>query len=321
MLDSVRKFAIEFFGHDQKKHDNRKWETGSLNQIRNRPKRLSRKDKTKMRYRIEKPDYYLKAIRPHQDSNVIKTKESKSRIGGYSNRSSNIEKKNKLSLIFRSLKSIFSNEEVHLRDVQNVCGNINKKVIPTGDDKYCNNVRNKIEKSDAFKWKINELKYDKVQLNKLKRLSDNSELRSRNYRYGRNVFDDKVKLLELENKKLKKELSDRELEVIALKRRLRFSIEKNKLLLSDSYLASLSADVIDSDLKPLDNFKENESRDIKETQHFGASPSIEFSSKDDASIRNNRFFREEELGSLDLDEEKNKSFSPIRIDYSRYSNP
>lgn len=259
-------------------YDRRKKEHGNLNEInyqRRTPSsvrrhRLNRKTWNKYRVPLEKPENPLL---------------SKFNIG------------NSLNHFIKNLKFIFSNDAENITNMRVACENfslLSNNPNDIHDNNYANRsriIRERIKQSRSFKKKLAERDYDRRQLSALKR---SLLKKDRNYPYSLtscNDFqlnNDKILLLQRQNKRLKKELLERESELRILKKEIRFLQKNSKIMNRDAILNLLSAD-------------SNEINKIYEAEHNANR------GRPIDKIKDN------------IIEERSRSFSPVQVDYSQYS--
>ncbi|CAL9734024.1 hypothetical protein MOSE0_D02828 [Monosporozyma servazzii] len=194
----------------------------------------------------------------------------------------------------QKLKLIFSNDTENITNMRVACEDfslLSNNPRHTNDHLNRNKIiRERIRQSRSFKKKLAERDYDKRQLDILKRSSlgkGNNPITSTTNN-NTQLNNDKMVLLERQNKRLRKELLQRESELRILKKELRFLKVNKDLMKRDEILNLLSADSNTID-KIYD--KENISNN---SNHY-----------------NNR-----EPNPV---EEQSRSFSPVQIDYSQYS--
>lgn len=273
-----RLFDKLFKTSDDTTYDRRKKEYGNLNEInyqRRTPSsvrrhRLNRKSWNKYRVPLEKPENPLL---------------SKFNIG------------NSLNHFIKNLKFIFSNDAENITNMRVACENfslLSNNPNDIHDNNYANRsriIRERIKQSRSFKKKLAERDYDRRQLSALKR---SLLKKDRNYPYSLtscNDFqlnNDKILLLQRQNKRLKKELLDRESELRILKKEVRFLQKNSKIMNRDAILNLLSAD-------------SNEINKIYEAEHNANR------GRPIDKIKDN------------IIEERSRSFSPVQVDYSQYS--
>lgn len=273
-----RLFDKLFKTSDDTTYDRRKKEYSNLNEInyqRRTPSsvrrhRLNRKSWNKYRVPLEKPENPLL---------------SKFNIG------------NSLNHFIKNLKFIFSNDAENITNMRVACENfslLSNNPNDINDNNYANRsriIRERIKQSRSFKKKLAERDYDRRQLSALKR---SLLKKDRNYPYSLtncNDFqlnNDKILLLQRQNKRLKKELLERESELRILKKEIRFLQKNSKIMNRDAILNLLSAD-------------SNDINKIYEAEHNANR------GRPIDKIKDN------------IIEERSRSFSPVQVDYSQYS--
>lgn len=194
----------------------------------------------------------------------------------------------------QKLKLIFSNDTENITNMRVACEDFS---LLSNNPRHINDhlnrnkiIRERIRQSRSFKKKLAERDYDKRQLDILKRSSlgkGNNPITSTTNN-NTQLNNDKMVLLERQNKRLRKELLQRESELRILKKELRFLKVNKDLMKRDEILNLLSADSNTID-KIYD--KENISN-------------------------NSNYYNDREANPV---EEQSRSFSPVQIDYSQYS--
>lgn len=160
----------------------------------------------------------------------------------------------KLPSIKDYIHSVFSNDTETITHLQRSCEDITLQIRNSSRGRYNEHalLRQRIEQSKAFKTKVNELKYDKEQLEKLRR----SRKMAPNGCLGdelspKTIEDDRIFLLKNENRLLKRDLESTKNELDITKKRLEFTLDKNtkyakeisdlKIQLNDYKLMKLAA--------------------------------------------------------------------------------
>lgn len=294
-FESVRRLYQDFFksgnNNDRNGCDKRKREYGNLNDVRNRrirtnvPQRQRMHRKSLNKYR-DYNDNYLSNQR-HKNTVSSTNVPSKGRITRVQNQVSNL---------IRGLKMFFSNDTENISNMRVACENFSLLSGRNNPNSYHDRnsmIRDRIQKSRSFKKKLAERDYDKRQLEILKQSPVQIKKRQPYFNNENNnniqLNNDKVLLLQRQNRRLRKELLERESEIRILKKELRFLKENENLMNKDEILNLLSADS-----HTIENFQDNNSKN------------------DNFNMRNDQ-------DKFDELEERSRSFSPVRIDYSQYS--
>lgn len=200
---------------------------------------------------------------------------------------------NSLNHIAKNLRFIFSNDTENITNMRVACENfslLSNNPNDIHDSNYFNRnkiIRDRIRQSRSFKKKLAERDYDRRQLNVLKRSLLKKE-RDQPYSYtdfnDSQLNNDKVLLLQRQNKRLKKELLQRESELRILKKELRFLQKHSNFINRD------------------------------------AIPNLLSSSPDDINkIYETNYSVDKDYPMDNIIEERSKSFSPVQVDYSQYS--
>lgn len=306
--DVIRKWQDKLFSPltDQ---DTRKKEYGNLNDIKYKAQRrnsvrrhrMKTKNWNKYRQNLLTPsktmDMQGKSIRQSHPSSRFVT----------SSLFKNLRIINSWNRLMRNLKSMFCNDMENITNMRVACEDFNLlSNNPRYSNKYVNRnkiIRDRIGQSRSFKKKLAEREYDKRQLEILK--SNRSNTTSTNIVHndkndennkpfssienGNELNNDKILLLQRQNKRLRKELLERESELRLLKKELKFRKRHEDLLKRDEILNLLSADS--------NTINKLYDKEVK-TSAVGST-----TNHTDGNI---------------LDE-RSRSFSPIRIDFSQYS--
>ncbi|CCD24327.1 Nbp1p NDAI_0D00130 [Naumovozyma dairenensis CBS 421] len=233
--------------------------------------------------------------------------------------------KNKGSTFLASLKRVFSSEEEDLLKLKETCDNITK-IIPhnkhlRSDEQSI--IRNRVVQSEAFKRKLKEIQYDKTLLQQLqgtKLVDDISTKKNYNKNVSGNISDDRVFLLVEKNRELNQTLNETTKELNIIKKNLRFANEKIRLL--QSLLSDVDDDHVIWDKKRdvTDNYPKLTSR--KENADATARGRNEnqrrYNNLSDNKIYKNDF--DSFPHSVNETQKRNNdSLSPIRIDFTKYS--
>lgn len=265
--------------------DKRKREYGDLNDIKYRTGRSN----SVKRHHLNK-----KNVNKYRNS-PRNTKSTRTAM--HMNNNNNKLKHSWWKPFIQNLKLIFSNDTENITNMRVACEDFS---LLSNNPRHANDhlnrnkiIRERIRQSRSFKKKLAERDYDKRQLDILKRssLSKGSNLIATTTSPKNNntqLNNDRMVLLERQNKRLRKELLQRESELRILKKELRFLKANNSLLKRDEILNLLSADSNTID-KIYD--KENVSH-------------------------NSNYYNDREHNPV---EEQSRSFSPVQIDYSQYS--
>ncbi|KAK5773637.1 hypothetical protein RI543_005159 [Arxiozyma heterogenica] len=200
---------------------------------------------------------------------------------------------NSLNHFVKNLKFIFSNDAENITNMRVACENfslLSNNSNAIHDSSYINRnkiIRERIRQSRSFKKKLAERDYDRRQLNALKRSLLRKE-KDQSYSYASfndsELNNDKILLLQRQNKRLKKELLQRESELRILKKELKF-LQKHTNFINRDTIPSIP------------NTNSNDINKMYKTNH-----NIDKYYPIDNII-----------------EERSKSFSPVQVDYSQYS--
>ncbi|CCF55743.1 hypothetical protein KAFR_0A03080 [Kazachstania africana CBS 2517] len=307
MMKSIQAFVNDFF-HNAENEDERGRQARRSSVVHNDMGMRIRKKSNKIRNAHK--------LRPKEHGNRIGKISGASRNVALSKRYTNKSQRS-FSTFFKFIKSMFSNDEQNLRRLKNECSNIyvNSPNLESKTNEEYRKIKNRIESSDAFKRKLNELKYDRTQIEKIRkttRLNKHARSPRKN-----GVLDDRLKLLNKEVQDLKRRLHDKSVELELVDARLDTALKDNK------WLRSRIADM---------ELTEEKGSNI--SQH--KMPHISTSFKDSLQYSSPTKFKRYDSNILESDEIKDilkqygddkdynsdddtGSLSPIRIDYSKYS--
>lgn len=225
----------------------------------------------------------------------------------------------KIPNLTKYLFSIFSNNDETISKLRKSCYNmsINGRYssFNCGDEYF--NIKKRIENSEAFRSKLSELKYDKEQIQKLRRSQDfKSKIFLHENVCAKSIEDDKIFLLKNENRLLKRDLEATLSELNIAKRRLHFTLDQNKRLMKDMDILKIQLN--DYELREGKTKITNENVNVNANANGLSSPS---SLK--PTYRKQRKKHNFNINSLNddifRDVDNFDNLSPIRVDYSRYS--
>lgn len=344
----MQNFVGEFFGGNQTAgggpiaNDPRKKDYGDLDEIKymnNDMDSARRQAATRTRERARARLGARSKIRGHADlaghgSSRMLKRERTLRVNDRVRKTPSM-KTGRISSIWKSLKTVFSNEDQDLNLMQRACGNVNV-MIPqskrlSGPDER-RRMKERFSRSEAFKRKLLEIKYDDKLLDQLRR--GRSHLRKENVAFpvGQNIADDQVVLLQRKIVDLETRLKNTFKDLQITHKKLKFAQEKNTLLESLLDDANIDSEYVKS------------RRDIKNIQKENLKPETELPPSPRRTV--NPLFTSspmrkpsadhhgEEMGTTDtyynkypkipeteilVKGQRTHSLSPIRIDYSKYS--
>lgn len=345
MLESVRGFVGEILGYQSA--DPRKKEYGNLDDIRNENNQDARSSHTRSdRNRLRRKRAIAsngnsagnrKYVRPQNNNRVSKVRDRSTRTG-----------RGTFSKLMNSIKDVFSTEDQDLNLMQQACGNTNAMLPlaarrgPNQGSEGRKRLRDRILRSEAFKRKLLEIKYDDRMLEQVRRGRSASAGR-RSVNDGLYDFQplrgDKVVLLQRKLEELDSKVQDMDKELQITQKKLKFAQEKNTLLESLLDDANIDSEYVKSrrdiknlqkeNLKPEAELPPSPRRSINPL--FTSSPMRKPSSaqeqeqeqgqeqrKDPQQNFYNKYPRIPETELL-VQERDRTSLSPIRIDYSKYS--
>lgn len=347
MLESVQNFVGQVFGGTQTgdgdtiANDPRKKDYGDLDDIKymNDDMNSSRRQAaTRTRERAKARLGARSKIRGnadlagHGNSRMLKrerTVRSNDRVRKKPNM-----KRGRISSIWQSLKTVFSNEDQDLNLMQRACGNVNV-MIPqskslSGPDER-RRMKERFSRSEAFKRKLLEIKYDDKLLDQLRRGRSHLKKGNMGLPQGQTITDDQVVLLQRKLVDLETRLKNMFKDLQITHKKLKFAQEKNILLESLLDDANIDSEYVKS------------RRDIKNIQKENLKPETELPPSPRRTVnplftsspmRKPSVDHGEELGTTDsyynkypkipeteilVKGQRTHSLSPIRIDYSKYS--
>lgn len=340
MLESVRGFIGEILGY--KAADPRKKEYGSLDDIRSRSQVRSDRNKLRRKKAIAGNGYSTnnrRYMRPQDNKRVSKMKGSANKTGP-----------GRLARVMKSIKNVFSTEDQDLDLMQRACGNTNA-MLPSAARRGTHHeerkrLRDRIVKSDAFKRKLLEIKYDDRMLEEIRRGRSVSRSGSGNRRIigeesqdSQPLQDDKMVLLQKRLQELESKVQDMDKDLQISQKRLKFAQEKNALLESLLDDANIDGEYVKSrrDIKNLQRENLKPESELPPSPRRTVNPlftSSPMRSKPSSSVQDNDNNEQNAHGptqdfyskypkipetELLVQERNRNSLSPIRIDYSKYS--
>lgn len=219
MLESVRGFIGDILGYQAT--DPRKKEYGSLDDVRTSNRQggsgsHARLDRNRLRRRraiASNGDSAnsRKYVRPQDGNRVNKMRNPSARTGPGT-----------LSKLMKSIKNVFSTEDQDLTLMQQACGNTNAMLPPAArrgahqGAEGRKKLRDRIVRSEAFKRKLLEIKYDDRMLEQVRRGRSVSGSRRRigeGYQGIEPLQDDKVGLLQRKLQELDSKVQDMDKEL------------------------------------------------------------------------------------------------------------
>lgn len=324
MLESVQRFIGDVLGYGAS--DPRKAEYGTLDDIKlNRDTGYGRADRTRLRRR--------RAVAGNGVDTKINKQRAKSK-DRVRKPSTTRREPGKMRKLLHSLKNVFSTEEQDLDLMQRACGNTNAMLPasarkgPRSGPEERRKLRDRIVRSDAFKRKLLEIKYDDHMLEQLRRGRSKSRGASA---VTEPLEEDRVLLLQKQLQEMRAKLQGTEKELQITQKKLKFAQEKNTLLESLLDDANIDSEYVKS------------RRDIKNLQRENLKPDAELPPSPRRSV--NPLFTSSPVrnpsSAVHHEQEASKNFyskypkipeteslvqgrsrtslSPIRIDYSKYS--
>lgn len=342
MLESVRGFIGEILGYEAS--DPRKKEYGSLDEVRQAGNGgHARSDRNRLRRRrvIASNDDLAnntKYVRPQNKNRVSKRRNYSAKNG-----------RSTFGKLMSSIKKVFSTEDQDLNLMQQACGNANAMLPaaarrssqkgPEGRRK----LRDRIIRSEAFKRKLLEIKYDDRMLEQVRRgRSMSAGRRITNSDDGLQDFqplqEDKVVLLQRKLQELDSKVQDMDKELQITNKKLKFAQEKNTLLESLLDDANVDSEYVKSrrDIKNLQKENLKPETELPPSPRRSINPLFTSSPmRKPASVQNqehdiqeqpqestqNFYSKYPKIPETELlvQGRDRASLSPIRIDYSKYS--
>lgn len=213
MLKSVQGLWRDFFGI---RDDGRKREYGSLDEVR-------RRSALRNKRRQMRPTGKSILKRPR------KVQDRRAEENFHSNRKRT--PKRRLTRLFQTIREVFSNDNENMNKMQNVCGDMTRilKKRSQGRPSYMdtNTAKTRILRSDAFKRKITELKYNKQRISELRNdISDAPTGKDGN----QSLYLDREILLQRQIKKRDEKIKSLESKMKSLQDALNYSNEKYRIL-------------------------------------------------------------------------------------------
>lgn len=236
----------------------------------------------------------------------------------------------RLKSIWRSLRTVFSSEDQDLDLMQRACSNVTS-MIPSKNKisgpEERRQLKERIARSEAFKRKVLQVKYDDKMLQELRR--GRSRQRSEDP-VGPNLIDDQVTLLQKKITHLETRLKDALEDLQITQKRLKFAKEKNTLLESLLDDANIDREYVKSrrdikniqrdNLKPDTELPPSPRRTVNPL--FTSSPMRNIATREEPASSTTDFYNKypkiPETETL-ANNQRSDSLSPIRIDYSKYS--
>lgn len=334
MMGSFKKYIGEFLGNGAPANgnDGRKKDYGDLDDIR-----IGRQEANQLRERNRAR--IGPKNRPRANANFagngsrrIPRKERMVKSNGKVRKRQPSEEYGGIKSMWKSLKTIFSNEEQDLNLMQRACGNINVMVPQnkrlSGPEER-RRLKERIARSEAFKRKVLQVKYDDRMLEGIRRG------RSRQREDGlavHNLTADQVTLLRKKVDDLEARLKNTMEDLQITQKKLKFANEKNALLESLLDDANIDSDYVKSrrdikniqkdNLKPDSELPPSPRRTVNPL--FTSSPMRNPSSnlpKDEPASTAEFYNKYPKIPETEVlaKGQRDHSLSPIRIDYSKYS--
>ncbi|KAG0659663.1 hypothetical protein C6P45_001766 [Maudiozyma exigua] len=307
MLGSLQEFTKSFFYDSQ---DHKRKEPYELYKNK-RTKRGSPKYQS-----IRANNRRNRVLKPANNSPIFNTRLSRdiherSQYDQVGDTASRVRLPSRLNKMKNYLMSIFSNDTETIDSMKESCHNINIRRRNTNfntNNSYLN-IRQRIENSEAFRSKLSELKYDKEQLHNLRRSAYGNPVVASNENIPhKNLDEDKVFLLRNENRLLKRDLKAKKAELDVTKQRLALALEKNR-----KYSKNINELKIQLNDYKLENDKISIPNDTLYNPPALRKPHEgQFSRTTDEMKYNN-------MTDLKNVDNVSDSISPVRIDFSRYS--
>lgn len=307
MLGSLQEFTKSFF-YDSQDHERKKPYEPYKNK---RAKRESPKYQS-----VRANNRRNRVLKPTNNSPVFNSRfrrdiHERSEYDKVRDTTSRVRQPSRLNRMKNYLMSIFSNDTETIDSMKESCHNISIRRRNTNfntNNSYLN-IKQRIENSEAFRSKLSELKYDKEQLHNLRRSAYGNPIVTSNENIPhKNLDEDKVFLLRNENRLLKRDLKAKEAELDVTKQRLELALEKNR-----KYAKNIN------ELKmQLNDYKlENDKISIPNDTLYNPPPlrkpyEGQFSRTIDKMKYNN-------IADLSDVDNASDSISPVRVDFSRYS--
>lgn len=323
MLESVKRYVGDVLSHDPRKRD-----YGDLQEVRGR-----RQGQSPMRQRNRAKLGGKSKIKTHANlagngsrrmlrkermirSNQLKNTATRDSAGG-------------LKAIWRSLKTFFSSEDQDLDLMQKACSNLDGMVTPSkrvsgAEERRL--LRERIARSEAFKRKVLQVKYDNEMLKELR--VGRPRQRPGEASSAPNLTDDQVTLLQKRISHLEEKVKNSQEDLRITQKRLKFANEKNALLESLLDDANIDREYVKSrrDIKNIQRDNLIPESELPPSPRravnplFTSSPMRTGSKEEPAATTDyyNKYPKIPETETL-AKNHRNDSLSPIRIDYSKYS--
>ncbi|SMN21004.1 similar to Saccharomyces cerevisiae YPR174C Protein of unknown function [Maudiozyma saulgeensis] len=313
MLDSIQELTKSFFYDSPKQNDGV--------QVPYVPYKTRRTRNTAPKYDSIRTNPRRNRVRKSTTSGIKKSRDLRDSRSLTNERSTSCRNGNfggtlksystKLSNLKDYLFSIFSNDTETMENLKESCHNISvrrKNTNFNSNNSYLN-IKQRIENSEAFRSKLYELKYDKEQLKNIRRFNTfNSVLVPKENLSPRSLDDDKIFLLKNENRLLKRDLKSITNELDIVKKRLDFTLEKNR-----NYMKEINELKLQLNNYNLENSRTYSRNDVlSNPSRLGKTSSRDTNRYRTESIddRINTMINE----NIDTD-----NLSPVRVDFSRYS--
>ncbi|CAI4035349.1 hypothetical protein SMKI_12G5020 [Saccharomyces mikatae IFO 1815] len=213
MLKSVQGLWKDFFGV---RNDGRKREYGSLDEVRRRSTLRNRRKLLRVTGKSA-----LKRPRKVPDR---RPQEQLSRGTGKTFR-------RRLKRIFQTIRDVFSNDNENMNKMQSICGDmtiiLKKPCQKRPSYMDANMAKSRILRSDAFKRKISELKYNKQRISELRNGSSDVLIGKDG---SKSLYLDREILLQRQIKKRDEKIKSLESKLQSLQEALNYSNEKYRIL-------------------------------------------------------------------------------------------
>ncbi|QLL33720.1 hypothetical protein HG536_0F00440 [Torulaspora globosa] len=324
MLESVKKYVGEVLSSDPRKRD-----FGDLEEVKRRRQRQSpmgQRNRVKLGGRSR--------IKTHANfagngSRRMPRKERMIRYSEGAGANARIrEPAGGLKAVWKSLKTFFSSEDQDLGLMQKACTNLDSMVSPSkrlSGAEERRQLKERIARSEAFKRKVLQVKYDSEMLKELR--VGRSRQRA-DETAAHNLSDDQVTLLQKKIAHLESELKNSREDLRITQKRLKFANEKNALLESLLDDANIDREYVKSrrDIKNIQRDNLIPESELPPSPRRAVNPLYTSSpmrngSKDESAAATDFYSKYPKIPETEAlaKNQKNDSLSPIRIDYSKYS--
>lgn len=234
-----------------------------------------------------------------------------------------------LKTLWKSLKTFFSKEDQDLNLMQRACTNLDAVVTPSksvSGSEERRQLRERIARSEAFKRKVLQVKYDSEMLKELR--VGRARSRGDESASAHNLTDDQVTLLQKKISSLENRLKNSQEDLRITQKRLKFANEKNALLESLLDDANIDREYVKSrrDIKNIQRDNLIPETDLPPSPRRTVNPLYTSSpmrtgSKDEPAASTEFYNKYPKIPETEVlaKNHRSDSLSPIRIDYSKYS--